>query len=413
MAMKTSKNYSTSFPATKKNNNLSQPGQYSRTAKEGTSQPGGVLEGRNTATASQKVFLTNNEKMRITSGHMREQLNPEDIIKDQLDRECIQVEGGKVLERDPAFLKFKGKQFYKWGDVKEVLDKLVEVLGKLGITNVKLLTSKVVALSDFMREPTRQELVQCVENYEMVLEYSKKRPKDHLKMIQIQNEAALVVQKFYRKFLAVRYLKKLMVTKTKLGKIQRVIKIWCRYRKTKGLIHQIKENMCQEYLEASDRFSEEWDSIVKQPRVEVHLNSLGYDRFQKITTPNYKAAQNSQLSRIFRLIDPNVEIIYVAPFDIQLEVLSYYVKILDILGIPNVSERIHLITPENYKFFEKNNLTVSNLLYYSPLAINKVIQIIGEKPSYIVGGYPSFDDLKLALRIGSVFVTGNPFINKK
>lgn len=102
-----------------------------------------------------------------------------------------------------------------------------------------------------------------------------------------------------------------------------------------------------------------------------------------------------------------------SPFDLPLEVLSYYVKILDILGIPNVSKRIHLITPESYNFFKKNNISTSNLLYYSPDALRKVISLIGESPTYIVGGYPSLDDMKLSLKLGAPFLTGNPFVNKK
>jgi hypothetical protein len=72
-----------------------------------------------------------------------------------------------------------------------------------------------------------------------------------------------------------------------------------------------------------------------------------------------------------------------------------------------------LITPESYDFFSKNNISVSNLLYYSPNALKKVISLIGELPAYIVGGYPNFDDMKLALKLGAPFLTGNPFVNKK
>ena len=55
--------------------------------------------------------------------------------------------------------------------------------------------------------------------------------------------------------------------------------------------------------------------------------------------------QNSQMSRIFRLVDPKVKIIFVSPFELQLDLLAYYVKMLEINGIANVESRLHFITP--------------------------------------------------------------------
>lgn len=345
---------------------------------------------------------------------MREAIDPQDLIKEQILKEVIEIEGGKVKERDPNFTKFKGKYFYMWGDVREILDKLRVYLETLGIMNVQIVTSRVIGISSLMREPSKKELTDCVDNFQMVLEASKTRKRDKMKRGRIEEKAARLIQTAYKRTKkAMVYLRMLLDTKKKLARIQKVVKIWYKYRKTKKLIRKIKEGMCNEYIDMNQRFMQEWEGIKNTRRVEIHMNSLGYDRFQKLTISNFKSAQNSQLSRIFRLIDPNVEIIYVTPFDVQLEVLSYYVKILDILGIPNVSDRVHLITPENASFFEKNYLSITNLLYYSPKAVNRIISIVGEKPSYIVGGYPSFDDVKLALKLGCPYLTGNPFINKK
>lgn len=55
--------------------------------------------------------------------------------------------------------------------------------------------------------------------------------------------------------------------------------------------------------------------------------------------------QNSQLARMFRLVDPNVEIIFVSPFEMQLDVIAYYVKMLEINNVKDVEHRLHFITP--------------------------------------------------------------------
>ena len=57
------------------------------------------------------------------------------------------------------------------------------------------------------------------------------------------------------------------------------------------------------------------------------------------------ALQNSQLSRIFRLVDPNVTIILIVPYQIQIDLLAYYVKMLEIHQVPDVEKRLHILIP--------------------------------------------------------------------
>lgn len=55
--------------------------------------------------------------------------------------------------------------------------------------------------------------------------------------------------------------------------------------------------------------------------------------------------QNSQMARIFRLADPLVEVVIVSPFELQLDLLAYYVKMLEISGITDSESRLHFVTP--------------------------------------------------------------------
>ena len=58
--------------------------------------------------------------------------------------------------------------------------------------------------------------------------------------------------------------------------------------------------------------------------------------------------QNNQLSRFISLIDPNVSIIYITPYPLGKEILSYYYSILTAMGIENPQERIHILVPVIY-----------------------------------------------------------------
>jgi hypothetical protein len=71
---------------------------------------------------------------------------------------------------------------------------------------------------------------------------------------------------------------------------------------------------------------------------------------QRMTIENLKQLENAQISRIFRLKDPNVDVIYVAPYIFSTELTKYYMKILELLEIDN--HRLHIIVPENANKFK-------------------------------------------------------------
>lgn len=348
----------------------------------------------------------------IVSASTTAQVNPEDIVK-QLNRQLLAVENGKVKETTPEFFKFKSQNYYIWGDVVEVLKKMEDVFDHYGLTNVKIFQDKIILFAQYMREPSRLELVTAIENSAMILEYAKKRQKEEISDEKILESAAIKIQRILRKWIARRYFTYLIQANSKVMLLQQKIRIWYKYKMTKLLIAKIKEKQYQEYILMHKEMAENWNVIQERKRVEVHFNSLGYDRFQRNTVANYRFVQNSQLSRIFRLIDPLVEIIYISPFTIPQGTLRYYIDMLDAIGVPNISERLRIVVPENWEFFSHNNMNLSDILYYSPRAIEKVTRMIGKKNAFIVGGFPGIDDIRLSLKLGIPFMTGNPIINKR
>ena len=61
-----------------------------------------------------------------------------------------------------------------------------------------------------------------------------------------------------------------------------------------------------------------------------------------------------QISRIFNMKDPNVDIIYICPFPLTKEIYSYYLKILELVEIENPESRFKIIVPENYVKFPRH-----------------------------------------------------------
>ena len=103
-----------------------------------------------------------------------------------------------------------------------------------------------------------------------------------------------------------------------------------------------------------EEFKARWKSIKKRKRVEVHINSMSIDELKRISMEKFLQRENAQISRIFGAgKDPNVDIIYVCPYQMTPDVLGYYMKILEISGEINSENkhRVQFLVPENIERF--------------------------------------------------------------
>ena len=51
------------------------------------------------------------------------------------------------------------------------------------------------------------------------------------------------------------------------------------------------------------------------------------------------------MARLFRLLDPQVEVILISPYQLQVDMLAYYIKMLELNGVRDIENRLHIITP--------------------------------------------------------------------
>jgi len=112
------------------------------------------------------------------------------------------------------------------------------------------------------------------------------------------------------------------------------------------------------------------------------------------------------MTRIFCLRDPNIEIIYVAPYALPKEIISYYYKICELGELQNYKERIHFIWPENFNEFP-SYFSTSKLLYYSPMALNRIKELIQNKTAYIVPSMPSREDYLIGIALNVPIFQGD------
>lgn len=131
------------------------------------------------------------------------------------------------------------------------------------------------------------------------------------------------------------------------------------------------------------------------------------DEKRRLSFDKYKERENAQISRIFRLKDPNVDVIYITPFVLSADVTRYYAKILELCEVPDASERLHLVFPENTPHFSKH-MSLTRCLLYSPKACKQITTLIADKQAYIVPGKQSQDEVKLSIVLGVPIFCGDP-----
>lgn len=84
-----------------------------------------------------------------------------------------------------------------------------------------------------------------------------------------------------------------------------------------------------------EEFKSKWSDIKQKRRVEIHINSISVNEMKRISMEKFLQRENAQISRIFSVKDPLVDVIYVSPFQMTNDVVGYYMKILEIGEIEN------------------------------------------------------------------------------
>ncbi len=105
--------------------------------------------------------------------------------------------------------------------------------------------------------------------------------------------------------------------------------------------------------------------------------------------------------------DPNVDIIYVSPFQLTNDVIGYYMKIIEIGEIDNPTSRLNFIVPENYVKFP-THYSLAMCLMLSPKALKRIKTLIKGKQAYIIPGAVSTEDIKVSIALGIPILCGEP-----
>ncbi|KAJ1459534.1 hypothetical protein M885DRAFT_510651 [Pelagophyceae sp. CCMP2097] len=141
-----------------------------------------------------------------------------------------------------------------------------------------------------------------------------------------------------------------------------------------------------------------------QPRVEVHLPSVGHAEHARLNAGNFALEQALQITRLCRA-DVDVHVVYVSPLALDDEVLAYYDRLLALDG---TARRFTLVVPENARRFPAH-ATLAAVAWYSPACLRRLRSLVKNRFAYVVPGGPcGAADKAVALHLGVPLLGADP-----
>lgn len=120
----------------------------------------------------------------------------------------------------------------------------------------------------------------------------------------------------------------------------------------------------------------------------------------------YEEIYNTEIASIFNLENPNTHIIYVCPFELTIETMNYYFKIMELEEIEGYKDKVLFMEVDPDSRLPQN-LHTSAKLFYNSKSLRKLQRKIKGVPSYFVISYPSEVDVKMSVFMGVPIYSGN------
>lgn len=321
--------------------------------------------------------------MRQTAPSQRKEKNPDPtmdelrnyiVLMDKYSMHNFLIYEGRTLKDTPEFQSFQRSYQYKWGAISQIIYQLEEFLTK---NDVKLAIINGPQIFDLakLNLPVlkKEELYSCIANIEQIeasldsgVDVSKKQM--IRLVVKIQSVGRMYIAKQRYKRLQFEIKCAIIIQAQARRMIQRV-----RFRQ---LVKNTHDNYEERKKVHRKKMKEWWktrsiDVSLDKSRLIVFFPSISAQEYVRINMEDFAAMQNSNISNLSMLMDPNVHLMYVVPFHMTGYQMQYHEKFLSLMGISTLPKRLTFITPEASEKLP-GQLSLSQQLWFSSVALKKI-----------------------------------------
>ena len=143
-----------------------------------------------------------------------------------------------------------------------------------------------------------------------------------------RERAATAIQAYWRCFRDRRAYVRLQKRKWATGTIALSWLAHVKVSKARAQLKLRRQQQMERFKIKQRDLRERWPSISASRRVIVHIPSLGLSQRIRRNLKDFAIRENYQIGRLCDLEDPNVNIVYVSPVNVNEEIIQYYNKLV-------------------------------------------------------------------------------------
>ena len=337
--------------------------------------------------------------------------NNNQILEPQKKKRVLIISNFQAVRNEEYYL-FYNENVDIWGQINYLLEHLGKLFKKLNLTLVEVYQDKIIELAkDETRIIQNKDLLMCISEKDLIDKGL--NPNDTTNLYTtLKEKSALKIQMSYRIFKSKMRLKEMQSYFDKIKLIQHIYTSLKLQKESKNRARTLFDQRYKEWSNMQKNFQKRWEIIKNRPHIEIHLNSVSLNtlnsKYMNTTFDHFVERENNQLNRIVHLLDSSIEIIYISPYELNPDIITYYTSIMETFGVEKVRERFHIVIPDASNKYPPH-FSVSELLLLSPKTINKIKNIIDKKEAYIVPGVAGKTEMELSILLGIPILMGDLF----
>jgi hypothetical protein len=317
-------------------------------------------------------------------------------LMDQYSLHNFMIWNGRALTNTPEFQSFQRTYANDWSYILSVIAQLEKLMSE---NSIKLAIIAGVKVAEYasLNLPSLQnyQILDCVANADQIRpEITSFEGDENQHIIAATVKIQTLARKWYAMY-RYRDLKRRLGATILLQSIIRRFVMRCR---ANALLKTLQANVTAAWdanvNNLADQLTTSMTSQTK--KLIIYIPSITTAEFYRVQISNLNALQNANMSCLYQLVDPNVQLIYITPRALGPTEISYIEKFMSLMNISILPSRLKFIVPDLSSDLP-DTMPVAQALWYSSSSLNKLRSAIAHhKIAFIIPSSAGWPEKRIA-----------------